>query len=60
MDKCNHEFEYKSEIVKCHDVNEGWFQAKRIIIFCKKCGKVSHDVVNSNSAFSQNYSKGEE
>lgn len=32
-----------------------WFDAKRIIIFCEKCGKVSHDQTNSHSDYSQDY-----
>jgi len=54
--ECEHEFEYKSEEVRLHDVNEGWFSAKRVIIFCKKCGRVSHDVTNGNNSYNQNYS----
>jgi predicted metal-binding protein len=46
---CQHKFIYKPEVVKLHDVNEGWYSAKRIIIFCENCGKVSHDQTNDNS-----------
>ncbi len=52
---CDHDFEYKSEVIKLHNVNNGWFDAKRIIIFCKKCGLVSHDQTNSSSSYSQDY-----
>lgn len=51
--KC--EFIYKSEVVNLHDVNDGWYQAKRVIIFCKNCGKVSHDQTNDNYSYSQDY-----
>ena len=53
-----HSMEYKSEVVRLHDANRGWFDAKRIIIFCTTCGFVSHDVTNSNDSHSQNYSHG--
>ena len=52
---CKHSMEYRSEAVRVHDVNEGWFDAKRVIIFCKNCGYVSHDQTNSNSSYSQSY-----
>lgn len=54
--ECKHEFVYKSEAVKCCDVNKGWFDAKRVVVYCENCGRVSHDVVNSDSSYSQDYS----
>lgn len=47
--ECEHKFIYKSENVNLLDVNFGWYLAKRVIIFCEKCGKVSHDQTNDNS-----------
>lgn len=54
--ECKHEFSYQSEGVNLHDVNKGWYVAKRIVIFCKNCGKVTHDNTNGNSSFGQDYS----
>lgn len=50
--ECKHSFEYKVETVNCKNFN-GWFEAKRVIIFCKKCGLVSHDKVNGSSPYTQ-------
>jgi hypothetical protein len=55
MEKCKHQFEYKKEDVRLYDVNNGWYFAVRIIIYCVNCGLVTHDQINSNSSFSQNY-----
>ena len=51
MKKCEHKFEYRSEDVSLNDVNKGWFPAKRVIVFCINCGKVSHEQTNGNSSF---------
>lgn len=54
---CKHKFLYKKEVVKCHDARHGWFDAKRVVIYCENCGTVSHDVVNGNSPYSQKYNE---
>jgi len=56
MNSCEHRMEYHSEEVNLHDIYEGWFIGKRIIIFCNKCGFVAHDQTGSKGSLSQNYS----
>lgn len=55
--ECKHLFEYKCEQVVLKDPYDTWFNSKRVIIFCKNCGEISHDRTNGNSYTGQDLTK---